>query len=388
MARTNMLLRFFESPTNIPSPPFLQQRTKFDTKQTNSGGSSAAATFSPVLQGIQDISRVRQKRCQIEACTKIAWRNERHIAVKCKKSYLGRKRIGDGNPLINATFVGLRGAFVGPYVPSDEEDEDLIEPFKLSMQEISALVFEMLHRVSTFRKKRDTASTAIILSSRNRFLQRVLRLADLNKDAFCIYSLWLSTREVHVDRLLGYSSFFATLSYVGDDRSISEEWVRMAKLNVLIESYIFGDYIQAPFGFQDLIMSHIIEAYGETFEANNFMIPLDHVRDIWERMYPNTPLRIVMVDMLSSCLSKFTLGEAFKLGMLSVEISCAVDDNLNAHAADGTDPAHPWNTYSSRYFMYSRGIPVSRKHGSVAGAAILPYWDAQGSELSCPEGGW
>ncbi|PVH77302.1 hypothetical protein DL98DRAFT_517409 [Cadophora sp. DSE1049] len=212
-------------------------------------------------------------------------------------------------------------------------------------------------------------------------------MAETNKDAFCIYGIWLEMGEIQVERVLGLSALLRTSVYVGNEESIGKEWVKMAKLELLLECYILGDYLQAPFGFQDRVMSHVIEAFGDVYAWSDGKVPLGNLRDIWEKTYPGTPPRDLIIDMLSSCLSKATISDAFKLGILCEDMITAVKERLKSHIRDGTTAAPPWNTYSSRYFMYARSSPAPstmKKNGLIV--AVLPYWDVEGSELRLPDG--
>ncbi|CZS98802.1 uncharacterized protein RAG0_07357 [Rhynchosporium agropyri] len=114
--------------------------------------------------------------------------------------------------------------------------------------------------------------------------------SEASEDAFFVYSFWLITGQIDFARLLSFSAYCQTEAYIGDEYSISEEWVHMAKLNLLIECYIICDYIQAPLSFLDLVMSCIIDTYREICEANHCRIPLGQLFNIWEPTCPATLL--------------------------------------------------------------------------------------------------
>lgn len=253
-------------------------------------------------------------------------------------------------------------------------------------------------------------------------------MEEIGTEAFAVYMLWLEAGDVDVDveGVLGLdrsaeleSSNSGSIS-AGDGRiensvgkgEKGEEGNRMAKLEPLVESYILGDYIQAPFGFMDRVMSCVITALGEVFEGpsprdNNRSrskgkstgeFPMEILRLIWEDTYPGTPLRDVVVDLLASCFSRGGLrrGMLVRGGLgedIVREMMSKVRERRDENSREGDSARMPWETYHRRYFLYARAEKVRKEkqkqkqkgEGEVE-TEIVPYWDVQGYELKLPDG--
>ncbi|KAH7403126.1 hypothetical protein BKA64DRAFT_441595 [Cadophora sp. MPI-SDFR-AT-0126] len=306
-----------------------------------------------------------------------------------------------GPPSVNERDVAVNGNHDShTNSTSTSTRQNAIKLYEVSTQKLRHLSRVPSIFMSKFRRPRDTSTTTIIASSGKRFhiqtslltqhsvyFSSVLRpsspwtepqtgvvhMTEAGKKALSIYSIWLATSEIKVDTVVGLSALLSTSIYAGNQAVIKEERSKMAKVNLLLESYILGDYIQASFGFLDRLMSHLIECYGVMHTSSGDKLPLGNMRDIWGKSYPGTPLRCLIVDMLSSCLSNRTILDARELGVLTDEMVTAVRENIATHIADGTDPLPPWKTYKSRYFMYAR-------------SAVAAYWDVAGTELQLPEG--
>ncbi|KAK0128123.1 hypothetical protein ONS95_000107 [Cadophora gregata] len=196
-------------------------------------------------------------------------------------------------------------------------------------------------------------------------------MPSTNSAAFRLYSIWLTTHKIEIDQALGWFASVRKLVYVADKDVIERKWVKMGKLELLVECYILGDYLRVPFGFLDLVMSHIIDSLGEVHSSSGEKIPLGKLQCIWEKAYPTWPLRDVVVDTLASCLSMGTMREAYDRGILSEEIIDAVIDQLDSRKKGDTIERPPWKKYSSRYFIYACGIGI-------------PWWDAVGYGMLHP----
>lgn len=242
---------------------------------------------------------------------------------------------------------------------------------------------------------------------------RIVNMEEIGTDAFGVYKMWLESGEVEVERVLSLGSDVLsrteTSNPIGNERDIrtgekGEQELRMAKLELLIESYILGDYIQAPFGFMDRVMSCVVRAFGELYIASEGKLPLEKMRDIWERTYPETPLRDVVVDLLATSFLKSNMKHALVRGELGEdivrEIIDAVRERREENANEGIRARMPWETYHRRYFSYARaGMAREEKKkgkkgkwdgekelGEVETKTVVAYWDVQGSELKLPEG--
>ena len=190
-----------------------------------------------------------------------------------------------------------------------------------------------------------------------------------------------------------------------------EEGNRMAKLELLVESYILGDYIQAPFGFMDRVVSCVIAALGEVFEGgysphkhqksrSESRIPVEILKLIWEDTYPGTPLRDVVVDLLASCFSRGGVrrGRLVRGGLgedMVREMMGKVRERREENSREGVSARLPWEAYHRRYFLYARAEKVrmekqkqrqKQKGEGEVETEIVPYWDVQGYELKLPDG--
>lgn len=91
--------------------------------------------------------------------------------------------------------------------------------------------------------------------------------------------------------------------------------------------------------------------------------------------------------MLASCLSESTLGEAFEIGLVSVDMLVAVEECIDTRAEEGVDLRPPWRTYNSRYFLYARSSRVKMKgKKGFAEVDVVAYWDLAGLELKLLDG--
>lgn len=182
----------------------------------------------------------------------------------------------------------------------------------------------------------------------------VVRLEEVEDAVFTVFKIWTETGEVDVDWVLYLRTRTHTQTniIVGNKESVAKVSLKMAKLELLLNCHVLGDYLQAH-AFQNAVMDQIVQSYKDTYYWTESQIPLHNIEFICERTYAGTPLRGLIIDILSSCLSSGTWVEACKLGLIPAEVSEAVAADFMGRSAEQSVPMLPWNLADGHYHVYT-----------------------------------
>jgi hypothetical protein len=179
---------------------------------------------------------------------------------------------------------------------------------------------------------------------------RVVRLEDVEGDAFAVYKLWLDTgstdspsaifqqtqpqleQEETAEEELNNCNPDGDIVF-GNKNNIFESTLD-GRLDLLTHCYFLGDYIGTP-AFQNDVMDEISHLYHDLHNTDS-KIPLHNIGYICQRTTATSPLRRFVVNAIRCGLSKKTLTQAAELDLIPLDVVVAI-------AADAIgDVDEPW----------------------------------------------
>jgi hypothetical protein len=178
----------------------------------------------------------------------------------------------------------------------------------------------------------------------------VVRLEDIEANAFAVYQLWLETGSIGSESNTVQEAQQQEVGepvenqedgtphdgevVVGNKTNIFETAID-ERVDLLTHCYLLGDYIGAP-GFQNDVIDEISRFYADVYNTDS-QIPLYNIGYICHKTTFGSRLRHFVVDALSCGLSKKTLTEAAEWDLIPLDVVVAIAGN----AMDDKD--EPWN---------------------------------------------
>jgi len=180
--------------------------------------------------------------------------------------------------------------------------------------------------------------------------RKSVKITDFHSASFLAFIHWLFENKIDESNIL----LPDTLSPCFDEDDTEEirvgnrEILSFAKgdrrLDNLVDTYILGEYLQAP-GFLNEVIVELILQYSEFYRRNfcrNRWIPLHNLDDIFERTVETSPLRRMVLDLLCTCLTKNVFKQAVKDEVIPAEVIAALATRAIDQAFQ-RPPQQPWS---------------------------------------------
>jgi len=171
-------------------------------------------------------------------------------------------------------------------------------------------------------------------------VQRIIQLPCIDPVSFAVYKQWLETGNIILFNLpldpnryvFGFDAYKKNKDVVaGNKHNLSISSIELS-LDILINCWILGDFLQAP-AFQNDVLDDLEEQYF-TLGHESHQIPLHNLAYIVENTTPDSPLRLFIIDGISKLLSKTTFTKASNLSLIPAEIAFAIAANSMASMDD------------------------------------------------------
>ena len=182
--------------------------------------------------------------------------------------------------------------------------------------------------------------------------KKSVRITDFHPASFLAFVHWLFENKIDGSKLLlpdTLSPCFDEEDNTDEIRVGNRERLSLAegdhRLDNLVDAYILGEYLQTP-EFLNEVIVELIRQYSNFNRQNDWLsrwIPLHNLDYIFERTVETSQLRRLVLDLLSTCLTRNVFRQAIKDGIIPTEaIEALATRSIDSQAFQRT-LKQPWS---------------------------------------------